>query len=133
MLKSMTGYGRSSRDFAGTRYIIEIKSVNNKMLNLSLRTPLSLQERENELRSELSRLLERGSVTVNIDVDHSQEKPAHRINEKVVIEYYRQIRHISEHLAIDRDFGLSQALQMPGIFQAESNEITDDFWTTLLD
>jgi uncharacterized protein (TIGR00255 family) len=115
----MTGYGRSSREFANTRYIIEIKSVNNKVLNLNLRTPLSLQERENELRGELTRLLERGSVIVNIDIDHSQEHTANKINEAVVIDYYHQIQRISEKLFLEGDFGLSHALKMPGIFDAE--------------
>jgi len=133
MLKSMTGYGRANREFAGTRYIIEIKSVNNKVLNLNLRTPLSLQERENELRSELIKLLERGSVLVNIDVDHSQEKPANKINQSVVKDYYHQIQQISADLALDSGNNLGNALRMPGIFSAESNEINDEFWSTLLE
>ena len=113
MLKSMTGYGRASREFAATRYVVEIKSVNNKILNLSLRTPLSLQEHENELRSELSKVLERGSVVVNIDVDHSQSKPANTINQNIVIDYYHQIESIAKTLSIDPGASLGNALRMP--------------------
>jgi uncharacterized protein YicC (UPF0701 family) len=93
----MTGYGRATRDFAGTRYVIEIKSVNNKVLNLSLRTPLSLQEKENELRSELSKALERGSITVTIEADKTQERVANKINEAVVVSYYKQIFDSVKH------------------------------------
>lgn len=129
----MTGYGRASCELAGIRYNVEIRSVNNKILNLSIRTPLALQEKEWELRNELSRLLERWSVIVNIDVDKWWERVANRINESVVIDYYHQIINITEKLAFEpTESALSQALKMPGIFWSEELQVNDDYWNTIL-
>ena len=55
MIKSMTGYGIASSDSGSTKYTVEIKSLNSKFLELSLRLPKSFTEKEFQLRNECSK------------------------------------------------------------------------------
>lgn len=129
----MTGYGRATFVAEWVQYAIEIKSVNNKTLNLNIRTPLSLQERENDIRTELMQHLERWSVTIIIDFDKNIPLPSHQINKELVIDYYHQILHLSEHLSLENTEkeAFTQTLRMPGIFSGEEAIIDDSFWLLL--
>jgi len=62
MLQSMTGYGKASVDFEDKTITIEIRSLNSKGLDASLRMPSLYREKEIELRTELAKLFERGKV-----------------------------------------------------------------------
>ena len=60
MIKSMTGYGIASFDSGNSKYTVEIKSLNSKFLELSLRLPKIFSEKEVQLRNDCSKQLERG-------------------------------------------------------------------------
>ncbi len=69
MIKSMTGYGIASFDSGNTKYTVEIKSLNSKFLELSLRIPKSFSEKEFQLRNECNKQIERGKVSLSINVE----------------------------------------------------------------
>ena len=128
MLKSMTWYGRWIYEINGNRYLIEIKSVNNKFLNLNIKTPLNLAEKEVELRQELSKLIERWSVVLNLDFEKNSKHDAGDLNETLVKEYYEKLKSIWENLWTSENNYMSLALRMPWIFYADVWEINDDIW-----
>ena len=69
MIKSMTGYGIASFDSGSTKYSVEIKSLNSKFLELSLRLPKIFSEKEFQLRNDCSKQIERGKVNLSINIE----------------------------------------------------------------
>ena len=69
MLLSMTGFGKSVVEIHNKKITVEIKSLNSKQLDLSMRVPQILREKEMEMRNAVSRRLERGKVEVNIFIE----------------------------------------------------------------
>src|SRR6201992_664770 len=69
MIKSMTGYGVASFDSGSTKYTVEVKSLNSKFLELSLRLPKSFSDKEFQLRNECNKQIERGKVNLSINVE----------------------------------------------------------------
>src|SRR6201988_5439815 len=71
MLKSMTGYGIASFESGNTKYTVEIKSLNSKFLELSLRLPKMFSEKEFQLRNDCSKQIDRGKVNLSINVEQA--------------------------------------------------------------
>ncbi len=69
MLKSMTGYSKSDETESGVTAIVEIRSLNGKNLDISCRMPRSLAPKEIEIKDTIRRILARGSVNVNINIE----------------------------------------------------------------
>ena len=66
MIKSMTGYGSSIKDLDNGKYTVEIKSLNSKFLELNIKLPKAFSDKEFFLRTECSKLIERGKVMLSI-------------------------------------------------------------------
>lgn len=72
MVKSMTGFGKTTVESGNRKVIIEIKSLNSKQLDLNLRLPNLYKEKEMEIRGMVKDKLERGKVDMNIYFDNSE-------------------------------------------------------------
>ena len=70
MLKSMTGFGSASLETADFAVSVEVKSLNSKSLDLNLRTPRNLNDKEFEIRNLVSQSLERGKVSLNVEITY---------------------------------------------------------------
>jgi uncharacterized protein (TIGR00255 family) len=68
MIKSMTGFGQSAGNRSDYNITVEIKSLNSKFLDLSLRLPRLLNEKELEIRNLIADKLERGKINLNIEL-----------------------------------------------------------------
>jgi uncharacterized protein (TIGR00255 family) len=73
MIESMTGYGSGESSQKGVSYTVELRSVNNRFLEISSRVPRSLQQRENEIRDIIRTKIARGKVTLNAAKDDETE------------------------------------------------------------
>jgi len=71
MIKSMTGYGLASADYANAKYSVEIKSLNSKFLELNLKFPKAFSDKEIILRNVCSKDIERGKVSLSINVERA--------------------------------------------------------------
>ena len=74
MIQSMTGYGKSTAVFKNKKINVEIKSLNSKALDLSTRIAPLYREKEMEIRSMISKVLERGKVDFSIWVEKDERK-----------------------------------------------------------
>ena len=95
MILSMTGYGKAESQFRGKKLICEIRSLNSKTMDLSVRLAPQLRARELELRTIVNQRLERGKVDLSIVIDEesrvdSQESKVSPINWAAAREYARQ-------------------------------------------
>jgi uncharacterized protein (TIGR00255 family) len=125
MIQSMTGFGRATCDLAEKVVAIEIKTLNSKQLDLNLRIPTQYREKEMDLRNELVNRLKRGKVDVNVNVEYKEGRQAIQINAVNIMNYYRQLKALSDQMGISSTDSLLQAImRLPDAVIAEK-EIPD--------
>jgi len=73
MIKSMTGFGKSTSEISNKKITVEVRSLNSKSLDLNLRIPYIYKEKELELRSDISKQIERGKVDLTVYTESTQE------------------------------------------------------------
>ncbi len=100
MLYSMTGFGRSCAEFNNKKITVEIKSLNSKQLDLSVRLPMQYRAIESELRSMALRILERGKADLTVIIESTTPELSTQINLNAVKAYKEQIEKISEATGI---------------------------------
>ncbi len=124
----MTGFGKAIVIFNNKKITAEIKSLNSKQLDLSVRLPQAYREIELDLRNEVSRILERGKVELNISVESNEQYEAASINVPLVSAYKAQIEQISAVLEIPLPTDwYSTLLRMPDVLKQDNgHEISED-------
>lgn len=134
MIKSMTGYGIGTRDNQKVKYTVELKSLNSKFLELSLRLPKAFSDKELTLRSECSRLIERGKVNITVGVEYiDQTAGAATINAALLKNYYGQLQAIARDLGAESDNLFELALNMPEVICHNEDEADEAEATLLMD
>lgn len=134
MLISMTGYGKADCDLRKVVYAIEIKSLNSKQLDFSIKVPVFLKEKEMEIRSFLGGALQRGKIEVNIYQEIKEGAAGWSINRPVVKEYIKQLREIAAETGIDDPEQLMQvAMRLPDTMLSEKDKLLEDDWVKVRD
>lgn len=133
MVKSMTGFGKATVESGNKKIVIEVKSLNSKQLDLSLRLPNLYKEKEMEIRSMVKDRLERGKVDMNIYFDSAEGEKTVSINRTVVMQYFNQMLEISDHLGIQTDKNelLQTVMRFPDTLQIKAEELADEEWLAL--
>ena len=96
MIRSMTGFARSSFESQDISMTVEIRALNSKNLELNLRLPYSYRSWEDELRTAIKPQLLRGKVDVNFNVNHQAEAALAELNKDVISYYIQQLREIAD-------------------------------------
>lgn len=128
MLKSMTGFGKATKEFEKRTVNVEIRSLNSKGMDLSLRLSNSYREHELDLRSEITRLLERGKVDLSIYVESKTVETPVEINSDLAKEYQRKIKQLASELNEPANDVLHQILKMPDVLKSERREPDENEW-----
>lgn len=100
MLLSMTGFGKSIVELPNKKFIVEIKSLNSKQLDLSMRVPSILREKEMEMRNTVAHQVERGKVEVNIYVETLQGDNTMQFNLPLLSTYKSQVEEMAAKLGL---------------------------------
>ncbi|TSD64177.1 YicC family protein [Inquilinus sp. KBS0705] len=125
----MTGYGIASFDSGRIKYTVEIKSLNSKFLELSLRLPKIFSEKEFQLRNDCSKLIDRGKVNLSINVEQANSNvKAAGIDRELLKHYYNQLKAVSEELNEPGGNLLQLALGLPEVVKYEEDTVSDDEW-----
>jgi uncharacterized protein (TIGR00255 family) len=134
MLLSMTGYGRAECDLRNMVYAVEIKSLNSKQLDFSMKIPVFLKEKEMEIRSWLGGELQRGKIEVVIYQEIKEGAAGWSINRPVVEEYIRQLKEIAGNKdPVDMEQLIQTAMRMPDSMLSEKDKLQVDDWTAVRD
>lgn len=96
MIRSMTGFARSSFESQDISMTVEVRALNSKNLELNLRLPYSYRSWEDELRTAIKPQLLRGKVDVNFNVNHQGAAAAAELNKDVINDYIQQLREIAD-------------------------------------
>jgi uncharacterized protein (TIGR00255 family) len=129
MIKSMTGYGKTTIETPNKKITIEIKSLNSKQLDISTKFPSVYREKELEIKSLISQKLDRGKIDLNIFFDILDDEFIPVINKSIVKNYYNQLKNISDELKIDfNDQMLATIMRLPDSLKTEKPELTEEEW-----
>ena len=132
MIKSMTGFGLMSQDLGNVKYTVEIKSLNSKFLELSIKIPRAFADKEFELRNECSRLIERGKVNLSINIEQNEAKNAALgIDVNLLQQYLRQLKEVSQTVDLPADNLLQLALGLPDVMKYQEEKASEDEWKTV--
>jgi len=129
MIKSMTGFGRSTLDLPERSISIEVKSLNSKQFDANLRLPPLYREKEGELRLLLNNELERGKIELNINIDKNGETGVYEFNRALAKQYYVEIKALAEELNLEmNDQVISTLTRMPDVLKAEQASLSAEEW-----
>jgi uncharacterized protein (TIGR00255 family) len=128
MLKSMTGFGKATKEFENKTVSVEIRSLNSKNIDLSLRLSSIYRDKEHELKSEISKLLERGKIDLSIYVESKQVETPVQINSDLAKSYYNQLKQLAAELNEPTTNLMSHVLKMPDVLKAERKEPNENDW-----
>lgn len=133
MVKSMTGFGKTSVETGSKKVVIEIKSLNSKQLDFNLRLPNLYKEKEMEIRSMVKDCLDRGKVDMYIYFDNDESNKDVSVNKDIVKSYFNQMMELAGALEITTDPGemLQAVMRFPDTLLAKSEELHEQEWEQL--
>jgi len=130
----MTGYGVGTQENAKVKYTVEIKSLNSKFLELGIRLPKAVSDKELTLRGECGKLIERGKVNVLISSEYAdQTAKASSINGELLKKYYQQLKDIATELGEPNESLFQAALNMPEVISNSDDAVDEDEGKVLMD
>ena len=123
MITSMTGFGRGESSSNGYQVTVEIKTLNSRYLDISVRMPQSIQDKEIKLKECVQKNLSRGKVNLNINVDRTKSAgPDIKLNEELVKSYSSILRNLRSTGNIDEPVTVSDLLQFNDIFETRKED-----------
>ncbi|POY35605.1 YicC family protein [Solitalea longa] len=126
----MTGFGIASTETDKAKITVEIKSLNSKFLELTLKLPKAYSDKELLIRNDCNRLIERGKVNLIISIEYNagaERKPV-SINQQLLKAYYEQLELGAKALNAKTDDLFTLALQMPEVIKPDEQAVDEDEW-----
>jgi len=117
MIQSMTGYGKAELNLTNANFTIEVKSLNSKQIDATVKMSAVYRDKEIGLRKLLSEKLQRGKIELSIWREKSESSSNYKINTEVIKDYHNQI------LQLKKDLGLKWNMWTFTPFKAESTDI----------
>lgn len=121
-MRSMTGFGRGSAGNEVTNVTVDLKTVNNRFLDLNLRLPAELQAIENEVRTRIVTRLSRGRVDVNIQLDRTSEVEF-ELENSTIAGYLSAIAKMSESYGLSGEPDINMIARLPNVFKQKKAEV----------
>jgi uncharacterized protein (TIGR00255 family) len=121
MIKSMTGFGSAEGAVGSARVSVEIRSVNHRFFNPSVKLPNELSKWEADVREALRHGISRGHVTLSARILRSEAEDA-RIDEDRFGAYVDQIRHLQQRFGLSGDVDAASVLRLPNVIASREDE-----------
>lgn len=126
-MKSMTGFGRAKLEKDNRIYNIEIKSVNHKYNDITVKLPRSLSYIEDKIKKEISANIARGKIDVYISFEnYSEEGKQVILNEELVDEYIKQLKALAEKNNLKMDIPITEITKLPDVLTLKQTEDNED-------
>ena len=122
MIKSMTGYASESFVINTTKFLVEIKSVNSKNIDLTIRIPQILKSYENDLRKKLTDKLHRGKIEMNVSTEGKFSKEDISFNKEIIKKYIKELKKIDNNGVTNY---LKIAMGLPNAYESKSAELNN--------
>tara|TARA_B100000614_G_scaffold261021_1_gene289442 strand:- start:364 stop:1218 length:855 start_codon:yes stop_codon:yes gene_type:complete len=126
----MTGFGKAHVGLPGKNISIEIKSLNSKQQDFSIRMPGTYKSKEMDIRKMLQKALLRGKVECNINVELSGEASNYKINKELITSYFEQMTPLLSCSEMTPEV-LSIIMRMPDVMNSGKEELDEKEWKVL--
>ena len=132
-MKSMTGFGRSKLEVNSREYIVEIKSVNHKYSDISIKMPRTLSSYEENIKKIISGKVSRGKIDVFITYNHySEEGKNIIINKELAKNYITQLSELAEETGINNRISPTEIIKLPDVMQLKiEDDESETIWKEL--
>ena len=118
-MKSMTGFGRANLESNGKNYIIDIKTVNNKYSDITVKCPKRLSFMEDKIRKQIANKITRGKVEVSVSFfDFSNKSKNVVLNKEIAKEYIKQLREIADENNLSENISVVEIAKLPDILNS---------------
>ena len=133
MINSMTGFGRSEKVTDTYKIVVEMKSVNHRFCDISIKLPKKISFFETSIRSYLKKYIERGKIDVIITYeDYSDDNVKLKYNRDVAEKYMSYFGEMANDFGIANNITPAVLGRFPDVFTVEEQEIdTDELWKIL--
>lgn len=125
-MKSMTGYGKAEITSGLITITVEIRTVNNRFFDFSVKHPKSLAPLQDVIKSTVSKSVSRGKVDLNISIQRERETERElEINEEVLQSYINLSKKLKSKHKLKNDFTVTQALKIPDVMREKQEDELD--------
>lgn len=126
MIRSMTGYGRAVETLNGREFTVEIRSVNNRYLDCTIKLPRTISFAEDSVKQAVKAVVSRGKVDVFISVkSDTGDETRVRLNTAVARDYLAAMEQMVSELGVQNDISVATLSRMPDIFTVEKPEVDE--------
>ncbi len=132
MIKSMTGFGKFTKEFSDKTISVEIRSLNSKNADISLRLSSVYRAYELDLRNELTKQLERGKIDLSVYVESKQVDTPVDINTDLAKAYYQKLKALSTELGESGNDLMKEVIKMPEVMKTERKEAEEHVWKEIM-
>ncbi len=128
LIKSMTGYGRAVETVNGREFTVELRSVNNRYLDCSVRLPRMLSFGEDAVKQAVKQSVSRGKVDVYISVrsESGSDETQITLNKPVLEGYLAAMRQMTEEFGVNDDISVSTVSRLPEVFLIEKPQVDEE-------
>ena len=124
---SMTGYGKSKLEINGRSYSVEIKSVNNRYCDISVRLPRNISFYENDIKKLISSKVSRGKIDVFVEyTNYTNEGKDVVINKELAKLYIKELKELAQEENMSDTIRITEITKMPDVLQVKNNEGEND-------
>ena len=129
MIRSMTGFGRSKLEIEGKEYTVEIKSVNHKYTDISIKLPRQISYLEDKIRKTIADKISRGKIDVFIGFqDYRETGKDIKINREIAKIYINELKSLAEETGISQDINIVDIAKLPEVLNIKNEENEDEVW-----
>lgn len=132
MIKSMTGYGRGKYEHDAREYTVEIKSVNHKYSDVTIKAPRNITYLEENIKKEINKAITRGKIDVYISfINNSNIGRDVKINKDLAKIYISELKKICEETNIENNINVIDIAKMPDVLNIQNDENEEQIWSEL--
>jgi len=132
MIKSMTGYGRGKYEVDSREYTVEIKSVNNRYCDVSIKLPRSISYLEEKIKKEITSKISRGKIDVFITFYNNSTKGKNiKFNRELATMYINELKELAKENSIKSDIQVTEISKFPDVLTIENDEDEELIWNEL--
>ena len=128
MIKSMTGFGKGEVSLPNKKITVEVRSLNSKQLDLSVRMPGIYRQKEFDLRSAAAAAIQRGKADISVTVENTTVSTSATVNKEIFAEYMRQVNEALTFSGVSAEYDaiIPAVLRMPEVVSAQTENLSEE-------
>ena len=132
MIRSMTGYGRGIYEVDGREYTVEIKAVNNRYCDVSVKVPRSISYLEEKIKKEVTNKVSRGKIDVFVSFYNNSTKGKNiKFNNELASIYINELKELAQNNGLEEKINVIDISKMPDVLGIENEDDEELIWNEL--